>query len=112
MPGLEERYERARTFRAYNLEDRMGDIESKLERGEIDPSVAREIMASLRWRAAKANPRDYGDKSQVQVEHTGQSYLEALRLVAERDKRPGDNAIDITPNNTDKRDEKLPERLN
>ena len=96
-PALYGRYVRARELQADSYADKIADTSKKLLDGEMDPNAARVAIDGFKWIACKLRPGQYGDRAELKVEHTGGGYLEVLRLIAEREKRPGDNAIDITP---------------
>ncbi len=51
--------------------------EEVLENESIDPMRARELAQHYRWRASKVNPRDYGDKLQVDSTHTLRNLTDA-----------------------------------
>jgi hypothetical protein len=55
-------YARARERQAHNDGDRMNEIASKLEAGEIAPDVARVMADILKWTAGKRAAKFYGDK--------------------------------------------------
>jgi hypothetical protein len=67
---------RARAEQADFVHDEMAGIEEKTLAGLIPPDVARVVISSKQWRAAKLAPKKYGEKttiestSTVKVEHT------------------------------------------
>jgi hypothetical protein len=66
------------------VHDEMADIEAKTLAGEIPADVARVVISSKQWRAAKLAPKKYGDKTlietnaRVKVEHTRQLDISTL----------------------------------
>lgn len=57
---------RARPSQAEGVHDDMVDIETRTLEGSIPTDVARVVLSSKQWRAAKLAPKKYGDKQ----EHT------------------------------------------
>ena len=64
---LFDRYTRARKAQAAWLFDSLGMIEDGTLAGKIDPQAARVAIDSRKWRLAKLHPKEYGDKSQVDM---------------------------------------------
>ena len=64
---LFDRYARARTAQASWLFDSIGTIEEDTLDGKIDPQVAKVVIDSRKWRLAKLHPKEYGDRSQVDM---------------------------------------------
>lgn len=62
-----DRYARARKAQAEYLFDTLGAIEDGTLAGKIDPQAAKVAIDSRKWRLAKLHPKEYGDKSQVDV---------------------------------------------
>lgn len=62
-----EHYTRARKAQAEWLFDTLGAIEDGTLAGKIDPQAAKVAIDSRKWRLAKLHPKEYGDKSQVDV---------------------------------------------
>jgi predicted transcriptional regulator len=60
-----ERSARARTARMISAQTADEEALEVLRDKEIDPSRAREIAQHLRWRAKVVNPREYGEKLQI-----------------------------------------------
>ena len=60
---------RARELQAEAVHDQMIEIEDGVIDGAIAPDVARVVLSSKQWRAAKLAPKRYGDK--VHAEHSG-----------------------------------------
>lgn len=60
---------RAREAQADFLHDDMASLEERTLSGQVDPQIARVVLSSKQWRAAKLAPKKYGDK--VTQEHTG-----------------------------------------
>lgn len=49
------------------LFDDIARVEGKVESGELPPDVARVLISSKQWRAAKLAPKKYGDKTTVET---------------------------------------------
>lgn len=64
---LYEHYARARKAQAEWLFDTIGMIEDGTLAGKIDPQAARVVIDARKWRLAKLHPKEYGDKSQVDM---------------------------------------------
>lgn len=62
-----DRYARARKAQAEWLFDSIGMIEDGTLAGKIDPQAAKVVIESRKWRLAKLHPKEYGDKSQVDM---------------------------------------------
>lgn len=62
-----EHYARARKAQAEYLFDTLGAIEDNTLAGKFDPQAAKVVIDSRKWRLAKLHPKEYGDKSQVDV---------------------------------------------
>lgn len=64
-----ERSARARSARIYAAESYsdMAEEELRNAEGQFELAKARELASHFRWKASKANPRDYGDKVQQEV---------------------------------------------
>lgn len=60
---------RAREEQADVLFEDMADIEERTLSGEIKADVARVVLSSRQWRAAKLKPKVYGDK--IDLNHGG-----------------------------------------
>jgi transposase len=60
-----ERSARARAARILTAQDADEQALEVLQDTEIDPARAREIASHLRWRAKVVNPREYGEKLQI-----------------------------------------------
>jgi hypothetical protein len=62
FPEFAARRARAREAQADGLFDEMADIENKTIAKALDPAIARVVLSSKQWRAAKLAPKVYGDK--------------------------------------------------
>lgn len=62
------KYARARLSQADLMDDRILETIAKIESGELTPEQGRVIIAALQWRAAKLEPKKYGDKQHVALE--------------------------------------------
>ncbi len=57
---------RARLEQADWLLDDMADIENRTLDGTYEPNVAKVVLSSKQWRAAKLAPKKYGDKTTIE----------------------------------------------
>lgn len=78
-PEFASQCARARALQVDMLVENMADIEAGVLTGEIDPTAARVVLDSQRWRAIKVAPQKYGDKASI--EHTGTMRVEAVEWV-------------------------------
>jgi hypothetical protein len=62
------KYARAMQDRADAIHESMSELEESVLTNETKPDAARVVLWSRQWRAAKLNPKRYGDK----LEHSGQ----------------------------------------
>lgn len=98
-PELRPLYEAARTRQAEAVLDEIKEIEERLEGGEgrdpIDPKAAAVLIGSKQWRAARLNPKRYGERTFQHIETVDQTklHLEALRAIGAQRVA----AIDVTP---------------
>ena len=60
-------YARAKETQAHLTFDRLKDLETRMEEGNLDPHVGRAVIDSIKWRFAKMMPRVYGDRSHLEV---------------------------------------------
>lgn len=58
----------ARELQAEFVHDEMADIEDQVVDGAIPADVARVVLSSKQWRAAKLRPKVYGDKQTTEFE--------------------------------------------
>ena len=65
--ALFDRYTRARKMQAAYLFDTLGAIEDGTLAKKIDPQAAKVVIDSRKWRLAKLHPKEYGEKSQVDM---------------------------------------------
>lgn len=61
----------AREVQADVIDDRHGEIINKTESGELEPDVARVILSGLEWRAAKKDPKKYGNNKHIDINNRG-----------------------------------------
>ena len=69
--AFSEQYTHARESQADTLADRILEVCTKLENRTIDPNSARVIIDSVKWLAGKLKPKDWSDKTQLEINHTG-----------------------------------------
>lgn len=88
--GFAERYARAKALQATVSVDEMGDVAVKTLKGEYDPQAARVYMDAVKWRAAKLDPKKYGDRSTtVHEDPNGNNPFAALMDAVNAKGRPG-----------------------
>jgi hypothetical protein len=64
IPSFETKHARARVLQAEVAHDDMIQIERDTLSGRVDYSVARVVLGSKQWRAAKLSPKKFGDKQE------------------------------------------------
>lgn len=82
-------YTRSIQDKADSVDAQMDEIWEGCRLGKYDPSTARILIDTLKWKAAKYYPKMYGDK--VQQEHSGEVTTNIISL-----------GNGIKPNETDK----------
>jgi hypothetical protein len=60
-------YARARQDAADTLADQIRELAGRVEKGELEPNAGRVAIDALKWIASKLKPREYGDRSQIDV---------------------------------------------
>jgi hypothetical protein len=71
-------YTRSIQDKAECVDDEIDDIVQQVREGLIDPSSARVIIDTLKWKAAKYYPKMFGDKSSVDITTKGESINKPL----------------------------------
>ncbi len=66
---LADHYARARLLQADGLDDDVADVVQEVREGKLDPKAAKVIIWAHQWRAARMNPKRYGDK--IDHKHSG-----------------------------------------
>lgn len=66
-PEFEEKYARAKEFRADNRCDKIDALLEKVEKGEIDPQAAKVILDGWKWQAGHENPKRYSPRLQSEI---------------------------------------------
>lgn len=72
----------ARVIQADAIHDDIADIEDRTLIGQIAPDVARVVLSSKQWRAAKLAPKKYSERHQL--EHGVSETLEDLLLAGQQ----------------------------
>jgi len=67
---ISAKYARAREMQAHHYADRIADVATNAETGDIDPKAAQAAMHGYEWVAGKLSPRNYGQKIQQEVTQT------------------------------------------
>lgn len=85
-PDLEQLYEAAMQERGDAILEEIQRMERRLAEGEIDPKLGNALLASMRWRAEKSNPRRFGNFQQVETRSYDmtRAHTEALRGLARK----------------------------
>lgn len=88
-PALAARYEAARELRAAYHVQQIEEATQRLLDPDVDPDKAKAIndgIKSLQWLAAKRDPKQFGERQQIDVQHThtGKLHLDAIRALSER----------------------------
>jgi hypothetical protein len=60
-------YARAREDAADTLADQIRELAGRVERGELEPNAGRVSIDALKWVASKLKPREYGDRSRMDL---------------------------------------------
>lgn len=92
-------YQRAREIRADGRVEGIANVIDDMRKGIIDHNMARIELNAIQWQASKENPRDYGDKQQI--DHSGTITLASL--IENSFKKPleaPNKVIDVTPDDT------------
>jgi hypothetical protein len=89
-------YTRACANRSLVYADTIGDIAKGVLAGKIDPNAARVAIDSYKWLAARLQSGLYGERSEVNVNHSHTLHLDALRQLAEEAKANKPPLIDVT----------------
>jgi len=94
-----DQYRLAMELRAQKIDDDIDDAIIDMRNGDLDAQQARVLIDTYKWRAAKLYPRFYGEKQNIEVEHTVNSFVDELKLAAaqiEARKLARDKTIDGT----------------
>ena len=78
------KYQVAMELRSQRIDDDIDDVINDMRDGSIDAQSARVVIDTYKWRMAKLYPKFYGDNKNIQVEHKTNSFIDELRLVAEK----------------------------
>ena len=73
-------YEAAKRARGTYFADGVVDAVNRVTDGTMDYAAARVVIDGLRWAASKADPKQYGDKQQIDVNHTDVTQLHVIAL--------------------------------
>ncbi len=60
-------YARAREDAADTLADQIRELAGRVEKGELEPNAGRVAIDALKWIASKLKPREYGDRSRMDL---------------------------------------------
>jgi hypothetical protein len=60
-------YARAREDAADTLADQIRELAERVEKGELEPNAGRVAIDALKWIASKLKPREYGDRSRMDL---------------------------------------------
>ena len=95
---------RAKTLQAETIDNHIRETIEKVEKGKLSPEQGRVILSGQQWRAAKKNPRVYGERTILAGDSENPINILATRLdqailkkVASRPATEDDKMIDVTP---------------
>ncbi len=60
-------YARAREDAADTLADQIRELAERVEKGKLEPNAGRVAIDALKWIASKLKPRQYGDRSRMDL---------------------------------------------
>ncbi len=60
-------YARAREDAADTLADEIRELAERVEKGKLEPNAGRVAIDALKWIASKLKPRQYGDRSRMDL---------------------------------------------
>lgn len=85
-PELKARYEAARYRRAAWHAEQIEGLADQVTRGEIDPRAAQVAIGARQWLAGRMDPRQWGERQQVDVTHTHthKLHMDAIRELSRR----------------------------
>jgi hypothetical protein len=63
-------YARAREDAADTLADQIRELAGRVEKGKLEPNAGRVAIDALKWIASKLKPREYGDRSRMDMAGT------------------------------------------
>lgn len=67
-PEFSEQYARSRVDQGHTIYGEICEVEEKVASGEMNPNQGRVLIDSKKWRAARMEPRVYGDKVRVETD--------------------------------------------
>ena len=80
---FQTRCARAREAQAEFMDHRILGVADRVESGDLDPQAAKVVLSALQWRAAKLNPRRYGERLEVDSRLAVSHYLVEVPVVAQ-----------------------------
>lgn len=90
-----QKYTKAKVVQAKCIENQIQEVMAELRAGILAPDAARVIINSLQWRAARKDPRAYGDKTILSNDPDNPVGGLALRLDTAITQR--NQIVDVTP---------------
>ena len=90
-------YARAREDAADTLADQIRDLAGRVEKGKLEPNAGRVAIDALKWIASKLKPREYGDRSRVDMSASLEVTTRAAEHCPEWMKEAIDKAAGPTP---------------
>lgn len=106
------RYARAMEDRGLSYGDQISDLVNKVLAGDYEVDRARLALDGLKWTAARLAPKQYGDRTSVDVKTdigaTAASVLMELTERARNAKALEHNVIDVTPQSSQRFADTLP----
>lgn len=79
-PEFATKYAKAKAKQAHAIIESFSDLEDRVLAGELKPDAAKVVLWSRQWRAAKLNPKVYGEKVE-QTHELGDSVKEIVRSI-------------------------------
>ena len=91
-PELRARYDAARYRRAAHHASQIERLVDEVERGALDPKAAQVAIGARQWLAGRMDPKQWGERQQVDVQHTHthKLHLDAIRELSKRRTRQED----------------------
>lgn len=79
-----DKYQVAMELRSQRIDDDIDDVINDMRMGNMDAQQARVVIDTYKWRMAKLYPKFYGENKQIEVQHKANSFIDELKLVAEK----------------------------
>ena len=85
-PELKQRYEAARYRRASWHAEQIEKLADQVTSGELDPRAAQVAIGARQWLAGRMDPKQWGERQNIQVDHTHthKLHLDAIRALSKQ----------------------------